>query len=77
MGSGAGRDAAGRPFRSRGVAAAEAALAVDRMALVFGDAAAGGGNHPSGHQAHADRYTYLPQIGIYLARDLAGGGVAA
>ncbi len=28
-----------------------------------------------GGQAHADRYTYLPQIGIYVAADMAGGGV--
>ena len=37
MGSGAGRDAAGRPFRNRMGRAANAAMVADRLALVFGN----------------------------------------
>ena len=57
------------------VAAAEAAVVADRMGLVFGDAAAGGGNHSGGRTGPCGSI-HLPAANWDLCGgDVAGGGV--
>jgi len=49
------------------VFAATVSLLADGLAVVLGDARAGDRRGPGGQQAMADRYTYLPQIGLCIA----------
>ena len=66
VGNHAGGRVAGWHFR-RGISpAARTALFIDGLAVVSGNAGSGDRTGPVRIRAHADRYTYLPQIGLYL-----------
>ncbi len=53
-------------FCGRSGRVAEASLPAGGLAVVSGDAGAGHRPLQVGDQARADRYTYLPQIGLYM-----------
>ncbi len=71
MGIGNGWDNSGRFFGARLWLAAQATVAADRMALVFGDVAAGVGNHPGRHASSCG-----PLHLSAADRDLCGGDMA-